>query len=145
MSLGWQESLDASLEAEASSLSLLQLLLQVEAHQVFARDDTHYPVGHVHHCQVSQPQRPKDDVRSMQGEVLFDVWRRFVDVVFLTKSKTEIYEDLSIVSERLVARSNPSRKPAAGKGCGSNEMNIPHLQILKGFTRETAVKDFTGH
>ena len=78
--LGRQQLLDAALHAVAPSLALLQLLLQVEAHQVLAADDTDDTVGHVDNGQVAQTERAEDHVGTVERELFLDVQGRPVHV-----------------------------------------------------------------
>ena len=66
---------------------LLQALAKtfhhVESHEVLAGDDTHHLVLVVHHRQVSQTQRAKNHVRTLERKAFRNAERRFVDVVGL--------------------------------------------------------------
>ena len=81
--LGGQEFLDSAGEAVSSSFALFQLLLEVEAHQIFAGDDADDAVDHVDDGEVPQAECPKDDVRPMQRKLVFDTRRGTIDVRLL--------------------------------------------------------------
>ena len=74
-----QQTQSSAVDAVASPAALFQLLLEVEAHQVLARDDADDAVGHVDDGQVPEAERAKHDVRPMQREFLGDVRRGLVD------------------------------------------------------------------
>ena len=63
--LGRQQTKSSSVDAVASTAALFQLLLEVESHQVLARDDADDATGHVYNGQVPQTERAKHDVRPM--------------------------------------------------------------------------------
>ena len=78
-SFGRQQTQRSAVDAVAPLTSLFQLLFEVEAHQVLARDDADHPVGHVDDGQVTQAESAKNDVCSVQWELFANVWRRLVD------------------------------------------------------------------
>ena len=63
--LGRQQTQSSAVDAVATPAALFQLLLEVEAHQVLARDDADDAAGHVYDGQMAQTERAKHDVRPM--------------------------------------------------------------------------------
>ena len=85
--LGRQQPQRAAVDAVASPAPLLQLLLEVEAHQVLARDDADDAVGHVDDGQMAQAERAEHDVGPVQRELFGDVRRRLVDERLLSDTR----------------------------------------------------------